>query len=115
MRIGIPPPGTIYTYDFYEPQPYAARMQQEMISEITAAKPEYLVFVKIPTSWDARSTFDRAVGTPVFSWVPKFVQANYDMTGIALVQEDPVYAWGREELKQIPRSDQFVAIFKRKN
>ena len=34
--------GYIYTYDFFEPQPYAGEMQREMISEIENARPEYL-------------------------------------------------------------------------
>lgn len=34
-----------------ENQPYALKMQKEMIGEIEAAKPRYLVFVNIFTSW----------------------------------------------------------------
>ena len=37
--------GYIYMYPLMEPQPYALRMQEEMIREIEASRPAYLVFV----------------------------------------------------------------------
>lgn len=46
--------GYIYTYGLMEPHQYAARMQQEMVREIEAAHPKYVVFVAIGTSWLAR-------------------------------------------------------------
>jgi hypothetical protein len=41
----------IYTFAFGENQPYAARMQDEMIHDIETVKPEYVVTVNFPSSW----------------------------------------------------------------
>ena len=46
--------GYIYIYGLMEPHQYAARMQQEMVQEIEAAHPKYVVFVAIGTSWLSR-------------------------------------------------------------
>ncbi|MGH8023058.1 MAG: ArnT family glycosyltransferase, partial [Limisphaerales bacterium] len=43
--------GYIVTYALMERQPYAARMQKEMISQIEKARPDYVVFVHVPVSW----------------------------------------------------------------
>jgi hypothetical protein len=43
--------GYIYMYPLMETHPYATQMQREIISEIEAKKPEYLVYVDEPRSW----------------------------------------------------------------
>lgn len=43
--------GHIYTYALMEQHPYAAQMQAEMIREIEAAQPHYVVYVNNPLSW----------------------------------------------------------------
>ena len=43
--------GYIYTYGLMEMQPLALQMQKEMIAEIEAAKPKYIVFAKFRCSW----------------------------------------------------------------
>ena len=43
--------GYIYLYSLTEPQPLAPQMRREFISEIEAARPKYVVFVNIFTSW----------------------------------------------------------------
>lgn len=51
--------GYIYTYGLMQPTQYAARMQQEMVHEIKAAQPKYVVFVSIRYSWLARHDSER--------------------------------------------------------
>jgi 4-amino-4-deoxy-L-arabinose transferase-like glycosyltransferase len=53
--------GYIYTYALMEPQPYAQTMQREMMAEIEAGRPEYLVWVGYDNSWNVRPSSDRAV------------------------------------------------------
>jgi hypothetical protein len=43
--------GYIYTYPLTEPQPFAARMRAEMLREIAAAQPQFIVQARGPTSW----------------------------------------------------------------
>jgi len=66
--------GYIYTYGLMEPQKYARRMQDEMIGEIEASRPEYFVYVKSHWSWlqDERSD------THIFDWAQQYLAAQYE-------------------------------------
>lgn len=56
--------GYIYTYALMEPHPYAASMQRQMIGEIEAANPRFVVFVTVWTSWLVGPESDQTV----FRW-----------------------------------------------
>ncbi|MDA8161269.1 MAG: glycosyltransferase family 39 protein [Desulfobacteraceae bacterium] len=43
--------GYIYMYPLMENHPFALTMQQRLIAEVERARPEYLLFVRVPTSW----------------------------------------------------------------
>lgn len=43
--------GHIYLYPLTEPQPFASQMRKEFTGEIEAARPKYIVFVGIVSSW----------------------------------------------------------------
>jgi hypothetical protein len=43
--------GHIYTYGLMEQHQYAGRMQREMVQEVEAAQPKFVVFVSIGASW----------------------------------------------------------------
>lgn len=64
----------IYTYGLMEAQPYAARMQDEMIRQVDAAHPKYLVAVLHPTSWLIHKESQRRI----LEWIPRYVDACYD-------------------------------------
>jgi hypothetical protein len=70
--------GYIYTYALMEPQPYAQTMQREMMSEIEAGRPEYLVWVGYDNSWNVRPSSDRAV----FDWFARYSNEFYDKIGV---------------------------------
>ena len=106
--------GYIYMYDFVEPQPYAVEMQHEMIQQIEDARPEYLVFVKHPISWDLRDDFQRVMGTGVAPWFPEFTQHFYEAAGLVIIKPDPEYHWGGDALNRPPFLGPFIGIFKRK-
>jgi 4-amino-4-deoxy-L-arabinose transferase-like glycosyltransferase len=46
--------GYIYTYALMEDQKHAKQMQQEMMQEVINARPEYVVFVDVESSWGAQ-------------------------------------------------------------
>ena len=62
--------GYIYTYGLLENQQYAVRMQQEMIEEITRARPEFVIFVDDELSW---------LGTQeaFFNWIQSYINESY--------------------------------------
>ncbi len=67
--------GYMYMYPLMEPQPYAQQMQKEMISEIELTKPEYLVLVPNPDSWDVRPSSDQTI----FKWFSQYAGKQYKM------------------------------------
>ncbi len=53
--------GYIYTYPLMEAQPYAGFMQREMIQEIEASQPEFIVVVSYAFSWLKQPGSDLAI------------------------------------------------------
>ncbi len=64
--------GYIYTYALMEPQPFARRMQKEMIHEIESARPECVAVVTFNDSWISRPESDREI----FDWWDSY-RTNY--------------------------------------
>jgi 4-amino-4-deoxy-L-arabinose transferase-like glycosyltransferase len=87
--------GYIYMYPLMEPQAYATRMQEEMISEIETARPEFLVMVRFPVSWlRVEDSNDH-----IFDWMKDYMQNGYDVVGVVHVTDDDgqtVYKWDDE-------------------
>jgi hypothetical protein len=70
--------GYIYTYGLMEPQRYAGQMQREMIQEIEAARPKYLVFVAAPTSWLRQQNSE----AEIFDWFDRYTAADFQLDGL---------------------------------
>jgi 4-amino-4-deoxy-L-arabinose transferase-like glycosyltransferase len=67
--------GYIYTFALMEKHKYALQMQDEMIAEIEAAKPEYLIFIKLEESWALRTESERKI----LNWYERYSDANYNL------------------------------------
>lgn len=103
--------GYIYTYGLMEEQKYALTMQQQMINEIEAARPEALVWVNVRASW---LPHDHSEGL-ILSWAQKYVHDHYDLTGVADIHATQTdYRWGDDAKNYQPRSNSVVFVFKRK-
>lgn len=70
--------GYIYTYPLMEPQPFAARMQQEMIREIENSRPAYVVFVGLESSWLMVPESNRAF----FDWFKEYSTSELKPAGL---------------------------------
>ena len=109
--------GYIYTYGMMEPQPAARRMQDEMIQEIEAKQPKFIVLVNVITSWLPRNKERR-----IFEWFggkpghPGYLQAYYRTVGVAdmLDKDHTEYHWNEEAGMYRPRSECNVMVFCRK-
>jgi Dolichyl-phosphate-mannose-protein mannosyltransferase len=98
--------GYIYTYSLMEHQQYAARMQQQMISEIEQAEPKIVVFVNDPFSWGIRP----GSNISILSWAQKYLQTQYvRVETVNVLQLSPPPEMGITE-----RSPFRVFIFQRK-
>ena len=104
--------GYIYMYGLMEDQPYALKMQQQMIREIEASAPRYLVLVNVPSSWTARPDSVRLV----FEWYQAYTRDAFEKVGLVdLVSTDETdYFWDREAAARSPRSPYYVEILRRK-
>lgn len=102
--------GYIYVYPLMEPHQYAATMQQEMISEIEKAQPEFIVVVNVEPSWVVRPESD----TRIFAWAQKYLPTYYVLDGIADILQTTEYRWGDEARAYHPTSPYTVEVFKRR-
>jgi hypothetical protein len=104
--------GYLYTYPLLENQRYANRMQQEMIAEIDAAHPEYVVSVAVPASWTEGPSSERLI----LEWAEQFVGRSYELEGVIdIVSMDRTeYRWGDDARRYTPRSKYRLQVFKRK-
>lgn len=73
--------GYIYTYPLMESQPFAAKMRHDMIAEIEAAAPEFLIYVETPTSWDRRPESDATI----FDWRRHYCQQQMQLDGVVKI------------------------------
>lgn len=89
--------GYIYTYGMMEPQPFARRMQEEMIRDIETSKPGFIIFVDDRMSWFRYPDSDPRI----FNWWDAY-QTNYTLVAIAdvLSSSTTVYAWGADMVKR---------------
>ncbi len=93
--------GYMYVYPLVEPQPANLRMQREMIAEIEAAAPKYLVFCDVPASWSASP----GAPTDILQWFNRYAPAHYDVVGIVEIGSagtPPAYVWGADARQRVP-------------
>jgi len=104
--------GYIYTYPLMEDQPYAVTMQRQMISEIEAAKPQYLVIVVNRYSWLPKESSD----LEIFGWVERYAAADYDRVGIVDCRPDKpeIQLWGDAAKNYSGKPEQCLEIYRRK-
>ena len=104
--------GYIYTYALMENQPFAAAMQQQMIREIEAGKPDFLVLVVNRYSW----LFKDSSHLEIFGWVKKFTDEHYELVG--LVDHRPgkpgLEVWNEAAKSHQVKPAQYLALYRRK-
>ncbi|HTZ38912.1 MAG TPA: glycosyltransferase family 39 protein [Syntrophales bacterium] len=104
--------GYIYTYPLMEEQKYARQMQREMIDEVEKAKPRYLVFVGVASSWMIRPSSDRHI----FRWFGEYSRKEYEPVGFVDLghSQQIQYRWGDEAKFYIPESPVYLLVCKRR-
>ena len=102
----------ILTYYLMGNHPHALIMQKEAMAEIELAKPPILINVVIPTSW----LFQKDSKSMLFHWLDGFVSRNYKLAGVVEIQDINTtnYYWGKNITKFVPRGENFVQIYQRK-
>jgi len=103
--------GYIYVYSLMEAQPYARRMQEEMIREVETSRPEYLVYVRAPSSWAVLPGSEHLL----LNWAPKYAQEHYELVGLVdILTEGSVYRWDGDARNYAPQSPYVLFVFRRR-
>jgi hypothetical protein len=102
--------GYIYTYGLMEPQRFAHQMQLEMIHEIEAARPKYLVLVALNKSWLAGRDSEQLI----FKWVDEYCDQNYEEVGLVNISEQGTDYYFSEVPKGVKPTAEHISIYKRK-
>ena len=103
--------GYVYTYPLMDPHPYAVRMQQEMIREIEAGDPRFVVYVRFWYSWLVRPESDQAI----FRWFDEY-QKRFERVGVVdmLSPGQTRYIWGEAAAAYTPATDRWIAVYERR-
>lgn len=101
----------IYMYGLMEAQPYALTMQNEMIGEVEAAAPEYVVQVSGNASW----LQDEQSPTRIFDWWYAYGAQHYQLVGIAdiISEKRTEYRWAAAAEAYQPQSSYYLAVYRR--
>jgi hypothetical protein len=103
--------GYIYTYPLTEPQPLASTMQREMISEITASHPRFVVLVDVRGSWV--NVPNREPDRTLLHWTETYLRGGYELRGVIdMLSEGTEYHWDDAATYQ-PRAQSRIVVFER--
>jgi hypothetical protein len=96
-----------------EPHKYALTMQKEMIAEIEAAQPDFVVLVNVGSSWLARPDSTLMI----LNWFENYETTHLQTIGLVeMCPDEPAkYHWGDEAAGTTPRCNSNVWIFKRQD
>ena len=99
-------------YSLMERQPLARRMQEEMIRQVEAAKPPYIVFVDVNTSWLPMN--DEKL---VFTWLVGYLSTEYRRVGVVDIRRDgpSQYRWDNEAEGYHRSPGRSVTVYRRRS
>jgi len=102
--------GYIYMYPLMERHDFALKMQEELIQEVEAAAPEFLVFVSIPYSW-LRNQDSPSL---IFQWFQGY-KDQYSRVGLVqLFENGTSYSW-EPRVKWPPTTPYWIEILRKKD
>jgi hypothetical protein len=100
--------GYIYMYPLMELHDFAGEMQKDLIKEVEAAQPEFLVFVRINFSWLQKV----GSSTLIYDWFQGYKE-NYDRVAlIEIFGKASTYYW-QPNVKWPPTSPYWIEVLKK--
>jgi hypothetical protein len=104
--------GHIYMYGLMEPHPFARQMQEELIREIEAASPAFIVTVSVPTSWLVGPHSPRLL----FEWANAYLPSQYDIVGRIVIggTNSTAYLWDEDARRSLSGEMPHVLVWRRK-
>jgi len=104
--------GYIYMYSLMEDQAYWSTMQKQMMQEVEANRPAYVVFVNSSSSWLSRHGSPQVVAFR--TWMDQYIAANLEEVGaVELADPESHYYWG-DDAREHHQPGRELLIYKRK-
>jgi 4-amino-4-deoxy-L-arabinose transferase-like glycosyltransferase len=105
--------GYIYVYALMENQPYWQRMQKQMIEEVEANRPAYVIYSNHPATW--LTTMGSSRMAPFMSWATAYIKNNYEEVGLVeLSDPESRFIWGEQTRNLKAQTQFYLGIYKRK-
>jgi len=101
----------LYVYPLMSKHRLARQMHEEMIGELEAARPKFLVFVNVLSSWLAKSGSEKLI----LEWSDDYARKYYQQVGITdIVSKDrTIYRWDTQAKGYKPRSRSWLKVYRR--
>ncbi len=102
----------IYMYGLMEKQPFALRMQEDMIAQVEKSEPQFIVMVSVSTSWIRRPESQEKI----FFWMKDYLDNYYRPVMIADILSEKTLWLSDKEMGSFapPPSSHQLIVFKRK-
>lgn len=102
----------LFMYSLTQNHPYAKSMQDELIAEIEAADPEYVVVAEIYTSW----MFEQTSEMMMIDWADQFLMNRYEKVVLAVLSPDKetIYYWGKAAGAIVPPWGSSVSVYRKR-
>ena len=103
--------GYIYMYDLMQTHEFALGMQKDMIREVEASKPLFMITVYVDSSWLISKSSDLTM----MDWIKNYASKYYDLVGITWIMPDrSECVWGPDTKTRRFDTDLRVVIMQRK-
>ena len=105
--------GHVYMYPLLEPQPDARAMQEEMMREVVAARPAFVVSVRVPTSGVRREDSDARI----LDEMAAFLRDGYEPCGaiVASADGESRYLWEADAARAGGSDDVLAVVLRRRD
>lgn len=102
----------IYMYPLMEANPFAHKMQRDLIRQIETSRPKYLVYAGSPTSWLRTEKSD----TLLHEWLPDWLSKHYSLVGLTeTLSADWIQSyWDEDAADRAPLGPYFTLVLVRK-
>ncbi len=104
--------GYIYMYSLMESHEYVLPMQKEMIAEVEASKPKFIIDVRAGMSWQQQDASEAYI----FRWLDSYVAEDYDLVGVAdmIFPGLTIYKWYGDANNYKIQSQSSLLIYERR-
>jgi hypothetical protein len=104
--------GHVSTYILMKRRPYSHDMQEEMIREIKAAGPEYIVIIYIDVSWNAPY---QDVDWTLLAAMTQYVKDHYTLVGVladGVAPNQRTFYWDAEARNLPSHPQRYISVYK---